>query len=264
MISEERKQHLAQQMVSIAKQAGQFIKQQEVHTVTEKGGAANVVTDIDVKSQHLLMKACEACLPGSSFLAEEEGQQHIGDGFTWVIDPIDGTTNYLYGARHSCISLALYYRKQGLIGVVYNPYRDECFLGIQGQGSWCNDKPIHVSSHGFSEALVMVGTAPYDKSQADTIFDMIKELFLETRDIRRSGSAALDLCDLACGRVDAFYEHTLQPLDYGAGRIILENAQGKIEPMTASAFDELRPTGVICSNGVCQDDLRRVIEKHLA
>ena len=109
----------------------------------------------------------------------------------------------------------------------------------------------------------MVGTAPYDKSQADTIFDIIKELFLETRDIRRSGSAALDLCDLACGRVDAFYEHTLQPLDYGAGRIILENAQGKIEPMTASAFDELRPTGVICSNGVCQDNLRRIIQKHL-
>ena len=248
-------------------QAGAALRESRLREdeIQHKSGYQDLVTRWDKETEQFLRRGISEAFPQDIIVGEEYPAANEGaEGCTWYLDPIDGTTNYLYGARHSCISLALYYRKQGLIGVVYNPYRDECFLGIQGQGSWCNDKPIHVSSHGFSEALVMVGTAPYDKSQADTIFDIIKELFLETRDIRRSGSAALDLCDLACGRVDAFYEHMLQPWDYGAGRIILENAQGKIEPMTASAFDALKPTGVICSNGICQDDLRRVIEKHLA
>lgn len=149
--------------------------------------------------------------------------------------------------------------EKGLIGVIYNPYLDECFVGIEDVGSTCNDKKIHVSDNDFHEALVMVGTSPYDKTLADKTFNTMKKLFLQTRDIRRSGSAALDLCYLACGRIDAFYEHILQPWDYGAGSIILRNAQGVIEPITPNALDELKPTGLICSNGKFHKAFRDII-----
>lgn len=255
----EQKEILAQQIAAIAKKAGAFIVNSKVSAVTEKGDVANVVTDIDVKSQQLIIGECLKCLPESGFLAEEDNCRQISDEFTWVIDPIDGTTNYMYDYRHSCISIALYYRRKGLIGVVYNPYMDECFVGIEGVGSSCNGKKICVSGNAFREALVMVGTSPYNKALADETFAIMKQLFLKARDLRRSGSAALDLCYLAAGRIDAFYEHNLQPWDYGAGTIIVRNAGGVVEALTAGALDELMPTGVICSNGKCQAELRGVV-----
>lgn len=236
-----------------------MIVSSQIGKVTQKGDISNVVTDIDVKSQQFIIEECAKILPGSCFLAEEENCQQIGDGYTWVIDPIDGTTNYMYDYRHSCISIALYYQKKGLIGVVYNPYLDECFVGIEGMGSTCNGTPIHVSTHEFQEALVMAGTAPYDKTLADKTFGIMKALFLQTRDIRRSGSAALDLCYLASGRIDAFYELSLQPWDYGAGSIILRSAGGIIEGMTEHAMDKLNPTGIIAANPACFCPIKDVI-----
>lgn len=108
----EEKKVLAQQIATIAKSAGAFIVNNKISSITEKGDVSNVVTDIDVKCQQLIIKECLKCLPESSFLAEEENQQHISDEFTWVIDPIDGTTNYMYDYHHSCISIALYYQKK--------------------------------------------------------------------------------------------------------------------------------------------------------
>lgn len=252
----EEREALARQIASIAKAAGHLMLEESISAVTQKGDAANIVTDVDVKCQRFIIEECQKCLPEGVFLAEEEGRQQVGDGFTWVVDPIDGTTNYMYDYRHSCVSIALYEQRQGLIGVIYDPYLDECFIGLEGCGSFLNGKPIHVSAHPFEEALVMVGTSPYEKASADTTFRVMKNLFLTARDIRRSGSAALDLCYLACGRVDAFYEHSLQPWDYGAGCIIVRNARGVIEPLTDGAFDALMPTGVLCSNGVCHGALR--------
>lgn len=255
----EMQKNLAKEIESIAKKAGSYIVNNEIGKVIQKGNVSNVVTDIDVKCQQFIIKECSKCLPGSSFLAEEEGQQQISQQFTWIIDPIDGTTNYMYDYHHSCVSIALYYQKKGVIGVVYNPYLDECFVGIEGVGSTCNGKEIQVSDHNFNEALVMVGTSPYDKTLADKTFEIMKKIFLQTRDIRRSGSAALDLCYLACGRIDAFYELMLQPWDYGAGSIILRNAQGIMEPITENALEELKPTGIIGSNGKCQKMLRDIV-----
>lgn len=259
MITIEERKTLAEEIVRIAKDAGKIVLNSKINEVMEKGDIANVVTDIDVKSQKFIIGECQKCLPESCFLAEEEGQHEIGDSFTWVIDPIDGTTNFMYDYHHSCISIALYYERKGVIGVIYNPYLDECFVGIEGCGSTCNGKEIHVSQHEFKEALVMVGTSPYNKSLADKTFNTMKELFLKARDIRRSGSAALDLCYLACGRIDAFYEQQLQPWDYGAGNIIVRNAGGVVESIIENAFDELKPTGIICSNGKCQKELCEVI-----
>lgn len=262
MMTDEQKIDLTKQIVAIAKKAGSFIVNTEICEITEKGDASNVVTDIDVKCQQFIIDECLKCLPQSGFLAEEENQQQVSEKFTWVIDPIDGTTNYMYGYKHSCISIALYYHKEGMLGVVYNPYLDECFVGIEGVGSYCNGKEIHTNNYDLKEALVMVGTSPYDKTLADKTFEIMKKLFLEARDIRRSGSAALDLCYLACGRIDAFYEHILQPWDYGAGSIIVRNAGGVIEALLEGALNELKPTGLICSNGKCHNSFRDIIYKN--
>lgn len=259
IITNEQKIELAQNIVTIAKKAGSFIVNTEIHQITEKGDASNVVTDIDVKCQQYIIKECLNCIPQSSFLAEEDNQQQVSEKFTWVVDPIDGTTNYMYEYQHSCISIALYYQMKGIIGVVYNPYLDECFVGIEDIGSYCNGKEIHTNNYELNESLIMVGTSPYDKTLADKTFEIIKKLFLEARDIRRSGSAALDLCYLACGRIDAFYEHILQPWDYGAGSIIVRNAGGVIESITENALNELKPTGLICSNGKCHNELRNIV-----
>ena len=109
----------------------------------------------------------------------------------------------------------------------------------------------------------MTGTSPYDKTLADKTFAIMKELFLHSRDIRRSGSAALDLCYLASGRIDAFYEHILQPWDYAAGSIIVRGAQGTVEATTPGALEELKPTGIIATNGRCHEDVRRIVFRNL-
>lgn len=258
-MTEQQKQQLARQIVQVAKKAGAMIAQNKASQITEKGDVANLVTDMDVKSQKLILEECAKILPQSCFLAEEENQQQIGDGFTWIVDPIDGTTNYLYDFRHSCISIALYYQKKGLIGVVYNPYLDECFVGIDGMPSTCNGTPIQVSENSVREALVMVGTSPYNKPLADKTFDTMKRIFLHTRDLRRSGSAALDLCYVAAGRIDAFYEEILQPWDYAAGLIVIENAGGKFTPIVPQAYEQLKTTGMVCSNAVCHADFCKLV-----
>lgn len=225
MIPTETRQLLARQMVAIAKNAGSFIRNHQISQITEKGGAANLVTDIDVKCQQLIVTECRKLLPESCILAEEGNDKQLGDGFTWIIDPIDGTTNYLYGYRHSCISIALYAQRRGVAGVVYNPYLDEALWASRGWAAAATASPIRVNSYPLENALVMTGTSPYDKTLADKTFAIMKELFLHSRDIRRSGSAALDLCYLASGRIDAFYEHILQPWDYAAGSIIVRGAR---------------------------------------
>lgn len=263
MITNEMKQSWARQTAAIAKRAGALILNSKIGSVTEKGGSANVVTDIDVKCQQFVVEECLKLLPQSCILAEEGEARQISDRFTWVIDPIDGTTNYLYDYHHSCVSIALYYQKKGVVGVVYDPYLDECFVGIEGVGSTCNGKELRVTGNSLENALVMTGTSPYDKTLADKTFGIMKELFLNSRDIRRSGSAALDLCYLAGGRIDAFYEHTLQPWDYAAGAIIVRGAHGTVEAMTEHSLDELQPTGILASNGSCHAALRDIVCRFL-
>lgn len=263
MITIETKRAWARQTAEIAKRAGSFILNSKIGSVTEKGGAANVVTDIDVKCQQFIVEECLKLLPQSCILAEEGERQQVSKPFIWVIDPIDGTTNYVYDYHHSCVSIALYHQKQGVVGVVYDPYLDECFVGVEGAESTCNGKAIRVTGNDLENALVMTGTSPYDKTLADKTFGIMKELFLHSRDIRRSGSAALDLCYLASGRIDAFYEHTLQPWDYAAGAIIVRGAHGTVEAMTGHALDQLTPAGIIASNGRCHADLRDIVCRFL-
>lgn len=245
---------LANEIEKIARQAGELITSHTIESVTQKTQISDIVTDLDVKSQELILSLCKQLIPESSYVAEEDMNRQVNEGYTWVIDPIDGTTNFAYDYHHSCISIALLYEKKGYIGVVYNPYLDECFVGIEGIGSFLNGQRIQVSKNDMAHALCVVGTSPYNKKLADHTFDQMKKLFLKGRDLRRSGSAALDCCYVACGRVDAFYEEQLSPWDYAAGKIIIENAQGKVKALNGS-FDYLKPVGIIASNSVCFEEV---------
>lgn len=253
---------LADKICEIAKQAGTLITSTIQLDIIEKDGAVNIVTNMDIASQKLIVEKCLELLPDSSILAEENEENHLGDEFTWVIDPIDGTTNFAYGYHHSCISIALLYKKKGLIGVIYDPYLDECFVGIDSEGSWCNGKEIHVSSNPMTSALCVVGTSPYyKKDYAEQTFKMMKSLFLKGRDIRRSGSAALDLCYVASGKCDVYAELRLSPWDYAAGIIILENAGGKYRVLENKTLSYDSPVGLVASNQKCFEEAIQLVEE---
>lgn len=218
-------------VIQIAKEAGWQIKNERNFEIKEKGDVANIVTSMDIKIQQSVLSKLEPLIEGASFYAEENGKRDMTDGYVWVVDPIDGTTNYAYDLKTSCISIGLLYEKQGYMGVVYNPYVDECFYALRGHGAYVNGNPIHVTDTPIYASLFSVGTTPYDKDHADETFEKIKRLFLTGKDIRRSGSAAIDLCSLAAGRYDAFYECALAPWDYAAAGTIIEEAGGIIDTM---------------------------------
>ena len=230
---------LAKESERIARNAGQIILNKEELLIEEKSDASNIVTNMDIKSQKYIVEECSKLIENSCFYAEEEGLQQFTDEYTCVIDPIDGTTNYAYDFHHSCISIALLYKKQGVIGVVYNPYLDECFVGIEGKQSTCNGKVISASNNDAAHAIVFFGTSPYNKALADVTFDLAKKIFVNCRDVRRSGSAALDLCYVASGKVDAYYELELSPWDYAAGRIIALNANAKGIALNKQEFEHM-------------------------
>lgn len=239
---------LVKQIEDVAKEAGKFILDRDEINVSTKGDIANIVTNMDVAVQSLILFKLTTILPEAKVIAEENNVYDFDNGYVWVVDPIDGTTNYAYDCKCSCISIALLYKKEGYIGVVYNPYLDEIFVGVKGQGSTLNGKPICVNDNKLAASLVVVGTTPYNKNKANITFDNMKKLFIYGRDIRRSGSAVLDLCYVACGRYDGFYEATLAPWDFSAGSIIIQEAKGIIGTIEPEVWGYHKPIPVIAGN----------------
>ena len=195
-----------------------------------KEGTSNFVTAYDVKVQEFLKEGLARLFPDASFFAEEDGESSrtIEEGYTFIIDPIDGTTNFMCGYNTSAVSVGLLLDGKPLFGGVYDPYRDEYFTAVVGQGATCNGAPIRVSDRPLARAIVAIGSAPYRKDTlGDTMLAMTADLFYTFADFRRSGSAALDICHVACGRVDAFCEPILSPWDFAAGSVILSEAGGR-------------------------------------
>ncbi|MCI8270843.1 MAG: inositol monophosphatase [Erysipelotrichaceae bacterium] len=247
----------AAQVSAILRQAGDMIRNHMFSDVREKGDQTNLVTDMDVTVQKFLIEKLSEILPGSGFLAEEDDVHEETDGFLWVIDPIDGTTNYIYDYRHSAISVALLEHHEAVFGAVYDPYLDEMFIAAKGQGAYRNDERIHVSQRELASSLIMCGTTPYEKEFAQETFDIMRRMFLAGKDIRRSGSAVLDLCYVACGRVDGFYEQRLSPWDYAAGVLLILEAGGKIVTLDGD-MQYAKRIGLIAGNAANVEDLAAV------
>lgn len=194
-----------------------------------KTGHANFVTEYDTRVQRELFSQLSKIVPEAGFMGEEEDAGSFTDnGFLFIIDPIDGTTNFIKNYHASCISVGLLKDGEPFLGVVYNPYRRELFTAERGKGAYLNREPIHVSPEPLSNGLLLFGTSPYYEELWKPAFKIAREYFSKTLDLRRSGSAAIDLCDIACGRAELFFDLKLSPWDYAAGSLIVTEAGGCI------------------------------------
>ena len=234
------------QMESLIRRAGEIMRNvpDEVRNNPEtKEGSANFVTAYDVKVQEFLKEGLSRLFPDAAFFAEEDGQseQTIGNGYTFIIDPIDGTTNFMCGYDHSAVSVGLLLDGVPVFGGILDPYRNEYYSAVKGKGATRNGRPIAVSARPVTRGIVAIGSAPYRKDTlSETMLAMTGDLFRTFADFRRSGSAALDICHVASGQLDAFCEPILSPWDYAAGSVILSEAGGIAtnfagEPLNLSA-----------------------------
>lgn len=251
-------EQLLDQVVTIVKDLAHMMKAKTIQNIDTKGDSANLVTDVDIFSQNYLIEKLEPLIEGAVFFAEEKKDNYLTEQYTWVIDPLDGTTNFAYDYRFSAISVALVHQKTSILAVVYNLYSDEIFTAIKGKGAYLNNQAIQVSNHDFKHSLIAVGTSPYHKFEADKTFNLLKKLFTEARDLRRSGSAVLDLAYVACARVDAFYEERLAFWDYAAGSLLISEAGGVWEISRAS-FGDSKAITMIAGNSKNFNHLKSII-----
>ena len=211
------------------REAAELIMQAH-HVITEnKSSGRDVVTQYDKKVQDLLVQHFSAKVPGARFFCEENNKQdELSGEHVFIIDPIDGTMNFVSQLNHSCISVAYMSMGQLRAAAVYNPYVDEMFTALLGQGAWLNGRAIHASQAPLSQSVVCCGTAPYMPEIADRTFSLMKNVFLNSLDIRRQGSAALDLCSAASGRAGLYFELSTSLWDFAAGLLIVQEAGGTV------------------------------------
>jgi myo-inositol-1(or 4)-monophosphatase len=229
-----------------------------------KGTVANLVTSSDIAVQHFLTERLAALLPGSGFLCEEEDVEELSHEYVWIIDPIDGTANYARGNENCCISVALAHCGELIAGVVYSPWRNELYCASKGGGAFCNGTPIHVSPRSFEEGILFSAMSTYRKEFAKACSDIIFDVFMECNDFRRFGSAAIELCLLAAGYADLYFEMRLQPWDYAAASLILREAGGCICGFDGS-HPSLRKASLVLAASSEQDlsRLLATVHKHL-
>ncbi|MCD8218597.1 MAG: inositol monophosphatase [Clostridiales bacterium] len=229
-------------------------------------GPADFVTRVDTEVQYFLRDALAEAYPKVQFMGEENHLHQIDPARpAWILDPIDGTTNLIYDYRQSAVSLGYYDEGQIMAAVIYNPFSEETFSAVRGEGAFLNNIPIHASKKtALSDSLVSIGTSPYEKDLAPVNFKIFQDVFTHSLDIRRSGSAALDLAYVACGRIDGYFERNLKPWDYAAGTLLVEEADGHAATFRSDQIDFLRNQDILATNGKIQKELRERILSHLS
>ena len=211
-----------------------------------KPGHANYVTAYDVAVQKFLSEKLPAILPEAAFLGEEgDGSQKVGKGYTFIVDPIDGTTNFICGYQMSAVSVGLTLDGEPVLGVVYNPFREEMYWAEKGKGAFLNGQPLHITDRGLKDGVVCFGTSPYNPEYTDRTFKVMREILPRTMDLRRQGSAALDISYIAAGRNVLFFECKLSPWDYAAAQCILTEAGGVLCTMEGEKTDFNRISSIL-------------------
>jgi len=216
----------------VVEQAADFI-QEELGQVAVKDidvkSVNSLVSYVDKKSEEMLVAGLGKLLPEAVFITEEETVEALQGDYRWIIDPLDGTTNFLHQLPFFAISVALQYKEQTIMGIVCEVNRKEMFYAWKDGGSWLNNKPIKVNTNTtLQDAMISTGFPYYDYSHLQGYLKTLEYFMLNTRGIRRYGAAALDLAYVACGRFDVYYEYSLSPWDVAAGALIVEEAGGKV------------------------------------
>ncbi|MBN2746883.1 MAG: inositol monophosphatase [Bacteroidales bacterium] len=219
-------------VIQVCREAGEFIqsqRQQFEKSKIETKGLHDYVSYVDKTSEKMIVEKLKHCIPNAGFIAEEGTSNHISEDYNWIIDPLDGTTNFIHGLAPYCISIGLSYRNQMILGVIFEPNLNEMFTAIRGKGAYLNGKPIYVSdTPDLDNSLLATGFPYYDYHRLDEYMELFKWCMKNTRGVRRLGSAAIDLAYVACGRMEGFFEYGLKPWDVAAGALIVEEAGGKV------------------------------------
>jgi len=248
--------------VAAARKAGGILKE-NIHgtrEITYKGDI-NLVTEMDTRSERAVVETLRASFPDHGIIAEEETTIRNASGSTWIIDPLDGTTNYAHGYPCFSVSIALEHEGNVITGVVYDPMRDELFTAQKGQGAHLNGKRIKVSTvDALIKSLLATGF-PYDRKESEkNNLDYFHDLLMASQEVRRDGSAALDLCYVAMGRFDGFWELKLKPWDVAAGSLIVAEAGGRVTDLRDNTFD-IFADEVLASNGIIHGQMVEILKR---
>lgn len=247
-----------QEIINLIKRTKPLVDNRERAGHIKVKGPADYVTQVDTDIQRFLAEELGSRFPNIQFLGEEEGLHEMSGDIYWILDPIDGTTNLIHDFQHSVVSLGLYEKGEITLGVVYDPFREDVYYAKKGEGSFLNGEPIHVSDAGtLRETIIAIGTSPYDRELAEENFQRIKRVFDKSQDIRRTGSAALDLAYVACGRTGGFFEPRLSPWDFAAGMLLVTEAGGQVTDFAGGPLDLLKRGSVVATNGKVHGELLR-------
>jgi len=242
-------------MQEIAREAGALLMGHFRRRVKiEYKGDADLVTVADRESEALIRRRIAERWPEHSILGEEQGLTDAGSEYRWYLDPLDGTTNFAHGFPVFCVSMGLEHRGQRIAGVVFDPTRDEMFSAELGRGARLNGEPIHVSPVArLAESLVATGFPSHKRHKNPNIY-FYHQITLRTHGVRRAGSAAIDLCYVACGRFEAFWEFNLNPWDTAAGVLMVQEAGGRVTDFDGGPF-QINSRQTLASNGLVHDAL---------
>ena len=252
--------------INAAKEAGAFLKEHvgRVRTIeTKKGEERNLVSEIDRGSEERIIRVIRSRFPSHAILAEESGGSSGSAEYRWIIDPLDGTTNFTHGLHIYCTSIALEHKGEVVLGAIYDPSLDELFTAEKGKGAYLNNRKIHVSQVArLMESLIVTGF-PYDiKDNPFNAVQHFSNFLMECQAVRRLGSAALDLSYVACGRFDGFWEVTLKPWDMAAGVLFVQEAGGKFSNFKGYPSDIYTPN-VLATNGLIHDQMVSILRRDL-
>jgi myo-inositol-1(or 4)-monophosphatase len=241
-------------MQEMAREAGALLLSYFGKVAIEYKGEVDLVTAADRSSEEMIVSRIRKQWPGHDLIGEEGSSRESGSDFRWYIDPLDGTTNFAHGYPVFCVSIALEYRNERIAGVIFDPTRNEMFVAEKGAGARLNDQRIQLSKTSrLAESLVATGF-PSHKRHKNPNIHFYHQITLRSHGVRRAGSAALDLCYVACGRYDAFWEFNLNSWDTAAGVLLVQEAGGRVTNFSAGPFS-IDSREVLASNTLLHDEL---------
>ncbi|MGA9408736.1 MAG: inositol monophosphatase family protein [Bacteroidota bacterium] len=257
-------------MLNVAKEAaleaGKFLKYnlgKVKHIERKQGQEINLVTEIDKQAEALIIKKIKQHYPSHNILAEESGEQHIQSEYKWVIDPLDGTTNFTHALPIFCVSIGIELNGTIVAGAIYDPSADEMFTAEKGRGAFLNGKKIHVSSNDSLINSLLVTGFPYNvKENPNHVVEHFVKFLMEGQGVRRLGSAALDLAYIATGRLDGYWEVFLNPWDKAAGILLVQEAGGVVTDFKNNPASIYEPN-TLATNGKIHDLMISVLQKSL-
>ena len=254
--------HILDTALEISDQAAELIRlsSKKIKSFKSKGEISNLVTQTDIDADKLISSKIKETFPEHNIVSEELGSNNLHSDYTWYIDPIDGTNNFVHNYPSFAVSIGIFYKDNPFAGVVYDIPNSEKYYALKNQGSYCNDSQISVSkTKQFKEGLFVTGFIPYDEKYIDKNLQIIKNINLNSHGVRRLGAASLDMCHVAKGVLEGFWEYNLQPWDTAAGNIIVTEAGGTVSDDKNKNFNFNKC--IIASNGKVHDEFVDIIQK---